>query len=127
MNKFRRNHPQWLKEFGRNRPPDQIQRVIMKLCSNMDEFREKFARVFKKSPARLSLFDFDFSKSKRPATEAALLAQWSWQQVVYRYCGQFSAGLVRNGDTLKRPVAAGLDGVGHQFAACCQGHLAGGA
>jgi len=28
----------------------------------MDEFREKFARVFKKTPAQLSLFDFDFSK-----------------------------------------------------------------
>ena len=31
-------------------------------CNNMDNFREKLARVFKKSPAQLSLFDFDFSK-----------------------------------------------------------------
>jgi hypothetical protein len=41
--------------------PEQIQRVItiIKLCNNMDDFREKFARVFKKSPVQLSLFDFD--------------------------------------------------------------------
>jgi hypothetical protein len=53
-----------LKEFGRNKVHDQIQRVIsiVKLCSNMDEFREKFARVLKQSPAQLSPFDFDSSK-----------------------------------------------------------------
>lgn len=48
---FRQNHHQWLKEFGRAKVHDQIERVvtIMKLCDNMDEFRQKFARVFKKS------------------------------------------------------------------------------
>lgn len=48
---FKRNHHQWLKEFGRQKVHDQIQRVvtIMKLCDDMDEFRQKFARVFKKS------------------------------------------------------------------------------
>jgi hypothetical protein len=46
-----KNHHQWLKEFGRAKVHDQIERVItiMKLCDNMDEFRQKFARVFKKS------------------------------------------------------------------------------
>ena len=38
--------------------------TIMKLCNNMDDFREKFARVFKKSPAQLSLFDFDLAGGK---------------------------------------------------------------
>jgi hypothetical protein len=54
--KFLRNHHQWLKDFGRNKVHDQILKVItiMKLCNNMDEFREKFARVFKKSPLQLS-------------------------------------------------------------------------
>jgi hypothetical protein len=63
--RFLRNHHQWLKQFGRDKVHDQIQRVItiMKLCSNMDEFREKFARVFKKSSAQLSLFDFDLNIS----------------------------------------------------------------
>ena len=48
---FRQNHHQWLKEFGRHKVHDQVQKVvtIMKLCDNMDEFRQKFARVFKKS------------------------------------------------------------------------------
>jgi hypothetical protein len=62
--RFLRNHHQWLKKFGRDKVHDQIERVItiMKLCNNMTDFREKFSRVFKKSPAQLSLFDFDFSK-----------------------------------------------------------------
>ena len=48
---FKQNHHQWLKEFGRQKIHDQIQRVvtIMKLCDNMDDFRTKFAKVFKKS------------------------------------------------------------------------------
>lgn len=48
---FRQNHHQWLKDFGRQKVHDQIQSVvtIMKLCDNMDEFRQKFARVFKKA------------------------------------------------------------------------------
>jgi len=49
---FKQNHHQWLKEFGRQKVNDQLQRVIavMKLCDDMDDFRKKFARVFKKSP-----------------------------------------------------------------------------
>jgi hypothetical protein len=45
-----RNHHQWLKEFGREKVNNQIQRVIaiMKLCDNMHDFRRSFDRVFKK-------------------------------------------------------------------------------
>ena len=48
---FKQNHHQWLKDFGRQKVHDQIERVItiMKLCDNMQEFRAKFARVFKKT------------------------------------------------------------------------------
>ena len=48
---FRQNHHQWLKEFGRQKVHDQVQKVvtIMKLCDDMDDFKKKFARVFKKS------------------------------------------------------------------------------
>jgi hypothetical protein len=66
---FLQNHHQWLKQFGRDKVHDQIQRVItiMKLCTNMNEFREKFAYVFRKSAIQLSLFDFDFGSLKREA------------------------------------------------------------
>lgn len=48
---FRKNHHQWLKEFGRSKVHDQVQKVItiMKLCDDMNDFRKKFARVFKNS------------------------------------------------------------------------------
>jgi hypothetical protein len=48
---YKQNHHQWLKDFGRQKVNDQIQRVItvMKLCENMEDFRTKFAKVFKKS------------------------------------------------------------------------------
>ena len=48
---FGQNHHQWLKEFGRQKGHDQIERVftIMKLCDDMEDFRQKFAKVFKKS------------------------------------------------------------------------------
>lgn len=48
---FRQNHHQWLKEFGRQKVHDQVERVItiMKLCDDMNEFRQKFARVFKRA------------------------------------------------------------------------------
>jgi hypothetical protein len=48
---FKQNHHQWLKDFGRQKVHDQIERVItiMKLCDNMQDFRTKFARVFKKT------------------------------------------------------------------------------
>jgi P63C domain len=60
---FLQNHHQWLKKFGRDKVHDQIERVItiMKLCNQMDDFREKFARVFKKSPVQLSFADFDWN------------------------------------------------------------------
>jgi hypothetical protein len=47
----RKNHHQWLKEFGRSKVHDQIQKVvtIMKLCDDMEDFKQKFARVFKKT------------------------------------------------------------------------------
>ncbi len=50
--RFLQNHHQWLKDFGRNKVHDQIERVvtIMKLCDSMEEFRAKFDRVFRKSP-----------------------------------------------------------------------------
>lgn len=56
---FKQNHHQWLKQFGRDKVHDQIQRVvtIMKLCDDMNEFREKFARVFKKTPLQMSFDD----------------------------------------------------------------------
>lgn len=59
---FKKNHHQWLKEFGRQKVNDQIQRVIatMKACDDMDEFREKFARVFKKTPLQMSFDDIDW-------------------------------------------------------------------
>jgi hypothetical protein len=58
---FLKNHHQWLKKWGRERVNDQIQRVIavMKLCTDMDDFRSKFARVFKKAPLQL---DFGFEQ-----------------------------------------------------------------
>jgi hypothetical protein len=61
--RFLRNHHQWLKQFGRDKVHDQIERVItiMKLCDNMDEFRSKFARVFNKSPLQLSFADLDWN------------------------------------------------------------------
>jgi len=49
---YKQNHHQWLKEFGRQRVNDHLQRVIavMKLCHSMDDFRKKFERVFSKGP-----------------------------------------------------------------------------
>lgn len=57
---FLKNHHQWLEKFGRDQVHDQIERVvtIMKLCDDMEDFRAKFARVFKKSEERQGLFDW---------------------------------------------------------------------
>jgi hypothetical protein len=57
---FKQNHHQWLKEFGKDKLNNQIQRVIaiMQLCDDMDDFRKKFAKVFRKGPVQLD-FDFD--------------------------------------------------------------------
>jgi hypothetical protein len=59
---FRMNHHQWLKQFGRDRVNNHLQRVIavMKLCNNMDDFQEKFARVFAKS-YQFSFNDIDWN------------------------------------------------------------------
>jgi hypothetical protein len=48
---YQQNLHQMLTDWGRQQVHDQIERVvtIMKLCDNMDEFRQKFARVFKKT------------------------------------------------------------------------------
>lgn len=58
---YRKNHHQWLKQHGREKVNDQIQRVIavMKLCDDMKDFRRKFDRVFKKGPLQLSLDGID--------------------------------------------------------------------
>lgn len=55
----RRNHHQWLKEFGKDRLKSQLDKVItiMQLCENMDDFRKKFAHVFKKTPLQLEFAD----------------------------------------------------------------------
>jgi hypothetical protein len=57
--RFLKNHHQWLQRFGREQVHDQIERVvtIMKLCDDMDDFRAKFAKVFKKSEDQMT-FDF---------------------------------------------------------------------
>jgi hypothetical protein len=56
---FRKNHHQWLKEFGRDKVNNQLHRVIgtMQACETMDEFKRKFERVLKKNPLQLT-FDF---------------------------------------------------------------------
>jgi hypothetical protein len=50
-----KNHHQWLKDFGREKVNNQIYGVIaiMKLCDDMQEFRRKFDRVFKKANQQL--------------------------------------------------------------------------
>jgi len=62
-----------LKEFGRQKVHDQIERVvtIMKLCDDMDDFRKKFARVFKKS-AIAGANDFQSGSAMKPRHAAAL-------------------------------------------------------
>lgn len=59
---YRRNHHQWLKQFGRDRVHDQIQRVIaiMKLCDQMKDFERKFAHVFQRRPLQLAFDDLSW-------------------------------------------------------------------
>ena len=59
---FRMNHHQWLKQFGREKVNNQLQRTIavMKLCDTMDEFKKKFARVFQKAAYQISFEDIDW-------------------------------------------------------------------
>jgi hypothetical protein len=60
---FLQNHHQWLKKYGQEKVRSQIDKVvtIMKLCENMDEFRAKFARVFKKTPLQVSFDDINWT------------------------------------------------------------------
>jgi hypothetical protein len=53
------NLHQLLKEYGRERMTAQLNQVlgVMKTCRDMDDFKRKFAWVFKKSPLQLSFFD----------------------------------------------------------------------
>jgi len=58
---FRKNHHQWLKDFGREKVREHIEKVIviMKLCVDMDEFRAKFDYVFNRAPMQLDLDGLD--------------------------------------------------------------------
>lgn len=60
---YGQNHHQWLKEYGKDKLIGQIQSVItiMKLCTNMDDFRAKFAKVFKKTPLQTSFDDINWN------------------------------------------------------------------
>lgn len=62
---FTQNHHQWLKDFGRDKVHDQLQRVIavMRACDSMPEFKRRFEKVFSKT-YQLPLFDFDFQDGK---------------------------------------------------------------
>jgi hypothetical protein len=53
---YKKNHHQWLKDFGREKIHDQITKVvtIMKLCDDMPEFNAKFSKVFKKANPQLA-------------------------------------------------------------------------
>lgn len=56
---FRKNHHQWLKEFGREKVRDHLNQVlgVMKMCRDMDDFNRHFDYVFKKQPLQLTFFD----------------------------------------------------------------------
>jgi len=56
---YLQNHHQWLKEFGREKIHDHLERVIavMKTCDDMEQFRHRFAHVFQKTPLQLGFDD----------------------------------------------------------------------
>jgi hypothetical protein len=61
--RHRQNHHQWLREFGKEKLHDQLQQVIavMKACDDMEEFKRKFAKVFRGIDfGAQQAFDFDF-------------------------------------------------------------------
>ena len=62
---YKKNHHQWLKEFGREQVDRQITKVvtIMKLCRDMNDFKAKFAHVFKNSPLQLTFDDINWTAS----------------------------------------------------------------
>jgi hypothetical protein len=53
---YRKNHHQWLKQYGRERIHDQLQRIIavMKMSDSMRDFERKFEHVFNRKPLQLS-------------------------------------------------------------------------
>ena len=57
--RFRKNHHQWLKTYGREKVRDHINRVIgvMKTCHDMNDFNRRFGHVFRKQPMQMSFFD----------------------------------------------------------------------
>lgn len=67
---FLQNHHQWLKKYGKEKVRSQIDKVvtIMKLCENMDEFRAKYARVFKKSPLQISFDEINWNAPQADPT-----------------------------------------------------------
>ena len=66
---FKRNHHQWLKEFGKQMVRDQIGRVttIMKLCDSMDDFKKRFGSVFRKTAVSDQLRFGQMDQSWSPA------------------------------------------------------------
>ncbi|TRZ53639.1 hypothetical protein D4S03_01455 [bacterium] len=64
---YKQNLHQLLKEYGRDRVTAHLNQVlgVMKTCRDMDDFRGKFAWIFKKDPLQLSFFDVaDFSSNQ---------------------------------------------------------------
>lgn len=59
----RQNHHQWLKQYGRDKVNNQIQQVVavMKLCDSIEQFKKKFAHVFKKTPLQTDFGDIDWT------------------------------------------------------------------
>jgi hypothetical protein len=56
---YRQNLHQWLRDLGREKVSAQLYQVlgVMKTCRDMEDFRRKFAYVFKKEPYQLTFFD----------------------------------------------------------------------
>jgi len=57
--RFRKNHHQWLAEYGKDRLVKHLWQVIgvMKTCHSMWDFRGRFAHVFKNTPLQLDWTD----------------------------------------------------------------------
>ncbi|NTX09054.1 P63C domain-containing protein [Myxococcus sp. CA040A] len=57
--RFRKNHHQWLAEYGKDRLVKHLWQVIgvMKTCHSMWDFRGRFAHVFKNAPLQLDWTD----------------------------------------------------------------------
>lgn len=57
--RYKQNHHQWLKKFGRDKVRDHLNQVlgVMKTCRDMNDFNRKFGYIFKKNPLQLTFFD----------------------------------------------------------------------